>query len=326
MRITPYILCSLLCLFAFRSVASDATILFSGQGETQSGVHGKGNVYAPDVHFHDGKYWMWFGGQGRDGHDRIHLAQSDDGKIWKQLGVVLDNGSANHVNDPSVVRVKGEWWMFYTVAKMDVIDEIALALSRDGIHWEQKGVVLSATKPPAWDSLLVGRPSVLHENGLFKMWYDGCKALRPSAPAQNVPKSASARKFVGYAESKDGLEWERKSSEPIFDQATAVQVSRWEKNFLMVYESHAGTQFALSADGLAWKRGGLLAEKDSDFDQFGHVTPFLFLGKNAKPTLYFGAAREGTWDVNCMAMVTLSDEMTVKIKTEITRAIHESRF
>jgi hypothetical protein len=83
----------------------------------------------------------------------------------------------------------------------------------------------------------------------------------------------------------------------------------------MVYESQAGTQFAVSADGNTWKRGGLLAEKSSDFDKFGHVTPFLLLSKNKKPTLYFGAAREKTWDVNGIAMVKLSDVMMKKFKT-----------
>jgi sucrose-6-phosphate hydrolase SacC (GH32 family) len=310
------ILISLLCLTGWAWSAAGATLLFSGSGETQSGVHGKGNVYAPDVHFYDGKYWIWFGGQGRDGHDRIHLAQSNDGKAWKQLGVVLDNGSANHVNDPSLVRAKGEWWMFYTVALVDVVDEIALATSRDGVHWKKRQTVLAPSEPPGWDSLLVGRPSVLHENGVFKMWYDGCKDLPLNAPAKNVPKSASSQRFVGYAESKDGLKWERKSAAPTFNQATAAHVSRVGAGSVMVYESHAGTQFATSKDGMTWQRGGLLAEKSSDFDKFGHVTPFLFSGKNGKPTLYFGAAREGTWDVNCMGMVMVSDGMIEKIKAE----------
>jgi len=294
---------------------ADGDFLFSGQRETQSGVHGKGNVYAPDVHFHSGKYWMWFGGQGKDGHDRIHLAQSADGKTWKQLGVALEEPAANHVNDPSLVRVKGRWWMFYTVAMVDVIDEIALAVSQDGLHWEKKGVVFPASLKPGWDSLLVGRPSVLYEKGVFKMWYDGCKELPLNAPAQNVPKSASARKFVGYAESNDGLKWERKA-EPIFEDATALHVVRFGQGYVMVFESWAGTKFATSKDGLAWKQAGTLAEKSADFDRFGHVTPFLLLGKNVKPTLYFGAACESTWDVNCMAAMELSEAMMEKIKSE----------
>jgi len=213
--------------------------------------------------------------------------------------------------------------MFYTVAKTDVIDEIACATSKDGVHWEQKGTVLAASKAPAWDSLLVGRPSVLYENGLFKMWYDGCKELPLNAPAKNVPKSASAQKFVGYAESKDGMKWERKSSEPIWDGATAVHVSRLGNGFVMVYESHAGTQFGVSKDGVVWKRGGILVEKASTFEAFGHVTPFLLMEGNAKPLLYFGAAREGTWDVNCMAAMALNDTMMEKIKTEVLKEVKQ---
>jgi hypothetical protein len=49
-------------------------------------------------------------------------------------------------------------------------------------------------------------------------------------------------------------------------------------------------------------------------DQFGHVTPFLLLGENVKPTLYFGAARGGAWGVNYMVMVTLSATRMNKLK------------
>ena len=44
-----------------------------------------------------------------DGHDRIHLAESRDGLTWEKRGVVLEDKDANHVNDPSVVRVGNEW-------------------------------------------------------------------------------------------------------------------------------------------------------------------------------------------------------------------------
>ncbi len=43
---------------------------------------GEGNVYAPDVHREGDLYRMWYGGQGRDGHDRVLLAESDDGLTW----------------------------------------------------------------------------------------------------------------------------------------------------------------------------------------------------------------------------------------------------
>jgi hypothetical protein len=299
---------------------SQATVLFRGIRDTQLGVHRKGNVYAPDVHFRDGRYLMWFGGQGSDGHDRIHLATSRDGKAWDQQSVVLEEPSANHVNDPSVVYARGTWWMFYTIARVDVIDEIAVATSADGIKWDQRRTVLTPEKPPAWDSLLVGRPSVLYEGGTFKMWYDGSDALPLNAPAKNVAKSAGATRGVGYAESKDGLTWERKTAAPLLSGVTAVHVTRLGKNFVMVYESRSGTQCAASKDGLSWRRGGTLAlaRSDSAFSKFGHVTPFLFLGENGKPTLYFGAASARTWDQNCIAMMPLSDAMIKQINSALS--------
>ncbi len=316
MRVRLFIgtICLLLTSAAF--AVSPSTLLFKGEGKTQSGVHGRGNVYAPDVQFYEGKYWMWFGGQGRDGHDRIHLAQSTDGRTWKQLGVVLDSGSANHVNDPSLVRVGDQWFMYYTVATVDIVDEIALATSKDGFQWEKKGVVLSAAKAPAFDSLLVGRPSVLRQNGKFRTWYDGRENLNASAPASNAPKVQHSRAFVGYAESDDGLNWTRKISKPDFE-ATALHVSERNGHLLAVYESHAGTRYATSNDGISWHDHGMLFAKSSDFDKFGQVTPFLFSDPVTRAvTLYFGGASEAGWDANVMAMVRLNPAETFEKKEQ----------
>jgi hypothetical protein len=147
---------------------------------------------------------MWYGGQGKDGHDRIHFAESHDGLTWEKRGVVLEDKDANHVNDPSVVRVGNEWWMYYTRAATDILDEIALAVSHDGVVWEKRGIVLHPGAPGTWDALLVGRPSVLKESGRFKIWYDGRADLPPDAPATGVPKSPTSRRSVGYAESAVG--------------------------------------------------------------------------------------------------------------------------
>ena len=144
--------------------------ILEGRADSELAPHGEGNVYAPDVLVEGGVYRMWYGGQGRDGHDRINLAESRDGKTWDRKGVILDNGEANHVNDPSVVKVDGTYYLYYTRAGAGVVDEIALATSRDGIAWERRGIVLKPGREGEWDGLLVGRPSVLHEGGLFKMW------------------------------------------------------------------------------------------------------------------------------------------------------------
>ena len=233
-------------------------LLLQGKGKTQAAPHGEGNVYAPDVLVEGSLHRMWYGGQGRDGHDRIHLAESRDGIAWDRKGVVLDNGEANHVNDPSVVKVDGVYFMYYTLAVGSVVDEIALATSKDGISWEKRGVVLKRGRDGEWDSLLVGRPSVLHEGSLFKMWYDGRKDLPPGAPAQGVPKSPTSSRSVGYATSKEGILWTKYAKNPVLrNDAGGMDVERVGDGYVMVYESHEGTKAATSDDGIAWKDRGL---------------------------------------------------------------------
>ena len=309
---------------AFLSAQSPAvdtqplTITLTPTGGSQSAPHGKGNIYAPDVHFHAGRYLMWFGGQGRDGHDRIQLAESTDGERWQSRGVVLEDPTANHVNDPSVVRHGDTWYMYYTRAASDVLDEIALATSRDGVHWQPRGIVLRPSHAPNWDSLLVGRPSVLVDRGKFRMWYDGRRDLPLGAPAKDAPKSAASSRSVGYAESDDGIHWRRPQREPVFTaDAGGIHVARTPSGFAMVYESHAGTQLATSPNGLTWRSQGTLAPiSGTTTDRFGHVTPCLFLDPaNHRYALFVGAARSASWDQNTIAKIPLTSNRESQLTT-----------
>jgi hypothetical protein len=274
-------------------------IRLRGEAESERAPHGGGNVYAPEVHRDGGRWLMWYGGQGRDGHDRIHLAESTDGNTWKKRGVVLDCGSANHVNDPSVVRTGDGWWMFYTVAETGETDEIAAATSPDGVQWTKRGVVLGRGPGNAWDSLKTGRPSVLYEGGVFKMWYDGQPA-EVAARADSIAASVQRHgRAAGYAESRDGLAWQRRP-QPVLEGAGALQVMRAGKRFIMVHESGKGVRWAESADGWAWKEQGLLTGLSGGMEDLcGRVTPFLVANAGgAGATLYFGAASQTTWDHN----------------------------
>ena len=250
---------------------------------------------------------MWYGAQGGDGHDRILLAESADGLAWEPKGVALDHGSANHVNDPSVVKVGDTFFLYYTRAPVDVRDEIALATSTDGVTWQEEGTVLGPGADGTWDSLLVGRPSVLHEDGRFRMWYDGRRDLPIGAPAEGVPKSDRSVRAVGYAESGDGLTWIRPQTEPVFgEDAGGVHVVRVGDALVMTFESREGTRLATSPDGLTWQSQGLLVDRSgTDIDRFGHVTPFLLVEPEGV-ALFIGAASSGSWDRNRIVRVPLS--------------------
>lgn len=287
--------------FACLAGVTCASEVILGVTESEVAPHGKGNVYAPEIRKVGEAYWMWYGGQGRDGHDRIHLAVSVDGKSWVKRGVVFEKKEVNHVNDPSVVVADGRYYLYYTQADSGVTDVIGLAVSEDGVRWEDRGVVFRAGRPGSWDGYLVGRPSVLYERGRFRMWYDGRKDLPEGAPDADAPKSAHSVRWVGYAESDDGIEWKR-HLEPVYgDDAGGVHVRRAGGRLVMVYESREGTKWAESRDGIRWKGRGVLAEKRGAPEAFGHVTPFLWAGSDGGRALYFGAARARGWNENFIA-------------------------
>ena len=312
--------------------------LIYGTLETEWATHCQGNVYAPEIMLESGIYRMWYGGQGWDGHDRIHYAESADGLAWNKFGVVLDSGFANHVNDPSVVKVAGTYYMYYTEAGVGTNDRIHYAESADGLAWNKFGVVLDngfanhvndpsvikvgsvyfmyyteadigtndrihlATSPDgivwskqgkvldvgpwAWNNRLVGRPAVLHENGIFKMWYDAIST------DSNFPG-----RYVGYATSSNGFSWSKYAS-PVF-QGGAVDVKNWNGTYVMLLESGAGTLRAESPDGVSWQDLGLWLPKDATPEEaFGHVTPFLFISASGPEFVYYGAAAWQSWDHN----------------------------
>ncbi len=80
---------------------------------------------------------------------------------------------------------------------------IKYAESTDGIHWVRKGVVSVDYK--SRDESRVSRASVIKEDGIYKMWH--CYAM------------SSGGYHMGYAESVDGYQFERK------DDSLTIQVS-----------------------------------------------------------------------------------------------------
>jgi len=267
-------------------------LCFRGERETELAPHGEGNVYAPSIVIRGALWRMWYGGQGRDGHDRIHYAESrDDGQTWTKLGVVIENGTANHVNDPSVVQVGGAWFMLYTVAEQGTEDAIALATSADGRDWQKRGVVLAAGAPGTWDAQIVGRPSVLREDGVFKMWFDG--------------RSKTGGRAVGFATSSDGFKWTCHARNPVFNNVGAVDVVHTADGYTLLYESGAGTKVATGSDGLTWQDRGLIpTDSPASLDRFGQVTPHaVHVGGTWR--IFVGAAHRPTWDGNAIAWFAL---------------------
>jgi hypothetical protein len=136
----------------------------------------------------------------------IGLAVSAKGEPFRRYadGPILDRTIKEpHFCASSCVRLEGELWrMWYLSCTEWMIQErnpvhkyhIKYAESEDGIHWERDGFVAIDYKDR--QEYAISRPSVLEENGIWKMWFS-CRG--------NAYQ-------IGYAESGDGMVWERMDS------------------------------------------------------------------------------------------------------------------
>jgi hypothetical protein len=265
-------------------------------------VSGYGNLYAPDIIIENGNYLMWYGAQSNEGHDSIHFASSSDGRAWNKYGVVIPTGDNNHVNDPSVVKVSGLYYMYYTVAPIAELDQIWCATSPNGMNWTVKGAVLLADQQQfRWDSLKVGRPAVLYENGIFKMWFDGSQRST-SEPTKNQPGSG---RHVGYATSTNGLNWTKWTTNPIFNNSGAIDVEKVDNQYVVVEESGNGVFWRVGTNETEFpsKNSYLFQKMNTNFDKYGHVTPFILTdGSGNWIATYTGAATKDTWNKNRIAI------------------------
>ncbi len=101
-----------------------------------------------------------------------------------------------------------------------------------------------------WDSKIRERGWIIREDGLWKLWYTGYQA-----------DSSPMMMKLGYATSKDGLQWERAGTEPLIDDF-------WVEDMMVVKKDHTYFMFAegaqdqaqllKSADGIHWERIGPL--------------------------------------------------------------------
>lgn len=142
-------------------------------------------------------------------------------------------------------------------------NSLAVAFSADGIQWGSLKTTLRADPASGWEDL-VNRNCVLKIGDTYKMWYTG---------------QAHGNSYIGYAESADGLRFERVGSDPVL-----VPEAAWEGESVMnpcvLFENglyrmwySAGETYepnvlcyAESGDGVRWRKSPLnpILEKNPD--------------------------------------------------------------
>jgi predicted GH43/DUF377 family glycosyl hydrolase len=187
-----------------------------------------GHVGITDIHLIDNEYVMWYYGGDQKYIElpsprgimklkgmeiRIGRAVSNDGINWKRIdgpyrGAVLDHGSMSDwdalmVNGPQVVHEPdGSYRMYYhTYNPSRGGFLIGLAVSRDLMTWEKKGVVISPGPAGSWYEMGGSTHHVLKVEGQYVMFFEGL--------------DRSMHYCIGLATSSDGLVWQVES-EPVF--------------------------------------------------------------------------------------------------------------
>jgi len=159
----------------------------------------------------------------------IGYATSTDGISWeKHQTPVLQTGPESEWDDDlitptTVIKEGAEYKMWYWAGRPGFpweqsLPQVGLATSPDGIEWTKyddpitteapyanSDPVLKVGLPLQWDELRAINPMVLKKDTGYEMWYIG---LANEGPGDQL----------GYAQSDDGIDWEKYTGNPIFTE------------------------------------------------------------------------------------------------------------
>ncbi|MCI8614607.1 family 43 glycosylhydrolase [Parablautia intestinalis] len=247
---------------------------------------------------------MWFSWRPQKG---IGYTQSHDGINWSAPQLVLPplQGSgweADEVNRPTVIFHKGQYMMWYSGQmkpyREDGRSVIGFAVSHDGIIWERKAQPV-IEPDQSWEKQAVMCPHVLYDEDekLYKMWY--------AAGCNHEPDA------IGYAESHDGVRWEKYHQNPILARDPAhlweqhkvvapcvVKENGWFYMFYVghLHEERAQVGLARSRDGITgWEKhpdNPLIAPTQGAWDSVAVYKPFVMKVNGQWLMWYNGAAYE----------------------------------
>lgn len=288
--------------------------------------HSHGRAFPPEV---DGPLPAWTGGYGslpyavpsRNGGCRV-LFSGRDAQNRAQIGActldldalaVVPNsitptplistgppGSFDEsgVSMSCVVADAGRWYLYYTGwtlgRTVPFYLAIGLAISRDeGCSFEKVSLAPVLGRHRV-DPFLCASPSVLIEEGLWRMWYISAVRWEPR------PEGMRHYYLVKYAESRDGLEWKRdgriclgfsSEEEYAIGRPNVLKLGNLYRMWYCVRGSSYRIGYAESPDGLVWTRRDDLAglrPSPSGWDSEMQAYPMVFQDGERLVMLYNG--------------------------------------
>lgn len=156
---------------------------------------------------------LLFRAQDKAGVSRIGYAESLDGMNFTIHPEPALNPEAPYekgggVEDPRLVFINGTYYLTYT-AYDGHSAQLALATSKDLLHWDRKGIILPAYKG-TWNTQWTKSGAIIPKqvNGKWWMYYLGTKKDSDGKP----------RDYMGLAESPDLLHWKDATDKPVLDR------------------------------------------------------------------------------------------------------------
>lgn len=265
-------------------------------------------------------------------HYSIAYTESEDGLKWGERHVVLSPRKEieweEDLNRPAIDNHDGLYRMWYSSQTTGGFNEkkwvdayieaskedkggsvIGYATSKDGIEWERLDVpVLTPDQP--WEKSSLMCPTILWDDDeqLYKLWYCGGGWFEPDA--------------IGYATSKDGIQWDKCTSNPIFAPemknlwerahvagCQVIKQNGWYYMFYIGYEDlfKARICLARSKDGVSkWERHPnnpiISAGLPGAWDSESIYKPFLYYDERNDRWLMYFNARRGTTERIGIAM------------------------
>ncbi|MFQ6083553.1 MAG: hypothetical protein ACE5WD_09350 [Candidatus Aminicenantia bacterium] len=274
----------------FISLGIIGIFLISGYGELENPsiwIKYPGNPVIPEGALSDWDRWksdpfvmkdgdiykMWYGTNQDGTKTQIGYAESYDGINWAHHPTpVVRIGSDGAWDDedietPTVVKYNGIYHLWYCARgepegsewSPEATYKIGHATSSDGIHWKKdpnNPVVPLGEMYIDWDWACTAEPTVIVEDGTFKIWYLGGDVY-----------NGKFRLRVGYATSNDGSNWTKYQGNPVLSspeknrELATPSVLRSEKGYTLwcslMDEEHdffpnGPFRYATSSDGINW--------------------------------------------------------------------------
>jgi predicted GH43/DUF377 family glycosyl hydrolase len=189
-------------------------------------------TFNPSVVMHDAKIVMLYRAQDANGTSRLGYASSTDGIHFTRrpepvLSPEADYERGGGVEDPRLVKIDNTFYLTYTAYnKKDA--QLALAVSKDLVHWDRKGVILPAYKG-RWNVGWTKAGAILPEkiDGKYWMYFLGTAADKTDQ--------------MGVAYSTDLLHWTDALDTPVLPR----RPGRWDSRVV-----EPGPAPILTADGI----------------------------------------------------------------------------